>query len=264
MSEPYRALSLDLWFTTLSFEEGTAVAWRKAREQLLRDLLVLPGGPPTREQLRRASSEVRASDSGEGPWRETLDPAIYLERLAERLGGRLRGDAEEAGALYSDVGLLEAPPRVNPEAVEVVRRLSERGVPVLAITNTGRRERSWKRFFEASEDGPRFRAIVTSCEVGRGKPSPEIFRVGAERLGLPCSSILHVGDRWDIDIVGARAAGMGRALYRGLWDRYSEPEDLALNPKLDDGGEDVLRISRLTELLTEGRFLPGGEEAKTR
>lgn len=260
MPLPYRALSLDLWFTTISFSEGTATAWRKAREKVLREVLVVPGGFPDPERLRQAQREVRAAHAERGEWRESLDPAIYLERLADRLGGRLKGSAEEAGELYSEAGLAEGPPVINPQAVEVAQVLSERGVPVLAITNTGRREESWRRFFE-EHGGPRFRAIVTSCEVGSGKPSPRIFQVGAERMGLACSEVLHVGDRWDIDIVGAREAGMGRALYRGLWDRYSEPEDLAINHDLDDGGEDVLRIGRLDELLAGGHFRVGGTGA---
>ncbi|MDE1881945.1 MAG: HAD-IA family hydrolase, partial [Euryarchaeota archaeon] len=248
MTSRYQALSLDLWFTTLTYERPTLRAWREARQRVLRQVLDLPGPFPPPEVLARAQEAVRTSAMPGGVWRETLEPARYLELMAERLGGRLRGSSDEAGQLYSDAGLAEAPPVVNPEAAHVAQELTERGVPVLAITNTARRGVSWQRFFERN-GGPKFQTIVTSCEVGHGKPSPQIFEEAAARLGMPCSAILHVGDRWDLDVVGAREAGAGRALYHGLWDRYEEQGEVELNRRLDDRGDDVLRIGRLDELL---------------
>ena len=52
-----------------------------------------------------------------------------------------------------------------------------------------------------------FEAFAISLEVGFPKPSPVIFEHAANRLGLPASSILHVGDSSEMDIAGANAAG---------------------------------------------------------
>lgn len=255
---PYRALSLDLWFTTVSFHLGTLKRWREAREQVLRSVLELPQGFPDPEELRRVQREVRRAHHQDQLWGETMDPGRFVAALAEGLGGGLRVPMEEAGARYSDAGLQESPPEVNPEAEELVRALRERGVPVIAVTNTGRREESWRRFFE-SRGGPLFQTIVTSCEVGEGKPSPEIFRVAGERLGVSPGDMLHVGDRWDIDVAGARAVGAGPVLYSGLWERYAVEgdDDPELNRRLDDGGSDVLRVRSLLEVLERARFAAG-------
>jgi putative hydrolase of the HAD superfamily len=52
-----------------------------------------------------------------------------------------------------------------------------------------------------------FETIVVSCEAGFAKPSPVIFELAAEKLGLPPASILHVGDSFEMDVQGARSAG---------------------------------------------------------
>ena len=52
-----------------------------------------------------------------------------------------------------------------------------------------------------------FEVIVVSCEVGVAKPALEIFQEAAGRLGVPTEAILHVGDSFESDVQGARAAG---------------------------------------------------------
>ena len=53
-----------------------------------------------------------------------------------------------------------------------------------------------------------FDAVVVSCNVGSAKPSPAIFGHAVKRLGVPPDAILHVGDNLEMDVHGARAAGL--------------------------------------------------------
>ncbi len=53
-----------------------------------------------------------------------------------------------------------------------------------------------------------FDAITYSFEVGVEKPHPRIFRTALERLDVPPSRAIHVGDTYGPDILGARGAGM--------------------------------------------------------
>jgi HAD superfamily hydrolase (TIGR01509 family) len=57
--------------------------------------------------------------------------------------------------------------------------------------------------------------IFVSQRIGTIKPHPAIFAFAAEALGIPPGSILHVGDDWAADIVGAREAGWRVAWLRG-------------------------------------------------
>lgn len=45
-----------------------------------------------------------------------------------------------------------------------------------------------------------------------GKPGPEIFELGLEYLGIPKERVVMIGDQWETDIRGARAAGLDSVL----------------------------------------------------
>jgi putative hydrolase of the HAD superfamily len=53
-----------------------------------------------------------------------------------------------------------------------------------------------------------FDTIVISDEVGWRKPKPVIFETALRRMGLRPAEALFVGDRADIDVIGARGVGM--------------------------------------------------------
>jgi putative hydrolase of the HAD superfamily len=52
-----------------------------------------------------------------------------------------------------------------------------------------------------------FETIIVSCEVGFAKPSPVIFEHASKKTGVAPGQILHVGDSFNDDVAGARAAG---------------------------------------------------------
>ena len=80
----------------------------------------------------------------------------------------------------------------------------------------------------------RFAAVVVSQDVGAAKPDAEIFEAACRAMGETPSACLHVGDRLDLDAIGACDAGL-----RGVWiDRRDEGPAPA----------GVTRIARLTEL----------------
>ena len=56
-----------------------------------------------------------------------------------------------------------------------------------------------------------FDTIVVSDEVGWRKPRPEIFEQALARVGVAAGEALFVGDRADIDVVGAQRMGMSVA-----------------------------------------------------
>ncbi|PSK32908.1 HAD family hydrolase [Nocardia seriolae] len=51
-------------------------------------------------------------------------------------------------------------------------------------------------------------AVLCSDEFGAAKPDPAIFHTGCEMLGLPPEQVAYVGDRYDVDALGARDAGL--------------------------------------------------------
>jgi putative hydrolase of the HAD superfamily len=55
-------------------------------------------------------------------------------------------------------------------------------------------------------------ALVVSEAVGVAKPDPAIFHIALERIGAHAADGLMIGDSWNADIAGARAAGL-----RAVW-----------------------------------------------
>jgi putative hydrolase of the HAD superfamily len=61
--------------------------------------------------------------------------------------------------------------------------------------------------------------VVESARVGVQKPDPAIYRLAAERLGLPPREVVMVGDSFERDVRASRRAGM-----HAIWLRRGEAE----------------------------------------
>ena len=58
--------------------------------------------------------------------------------------------------------------------------------------------------------------VVTSQDVGFNKPQPEIFREALRQAGVQAAEAMYIGDQYQIDVIGAKKAGMeGVLLDRG-------------------------------------------------
>ena len=72
---------------------------------------------------------------------------------------------------------------------------------------------------------------ICARDTGTAKPDPRIFLAAAERLGVAPSAMLHIGDDPEMDMVGARDAGL-----RTAWINRSGqpwPTPLGAAPELD-------------------------------
>ena len=59
--------------------------------------------------------------------------------------------------------------------------------------------------------------VVTAAEAGEPKPDPALFRLAIERAGGEPLDTIMIGDSYERDVLGARAAGVMRAV---LVDRH--------------------------------------------
>ena len=100
------------------------------------------------------------------------------------------------------------------------------------------------RYAEAAGWLPHLAAIVVSQRVGTIKPHPDIFAAARDALGGPApGAILHVGDDWAADVVGAKEAGW-RAAYL-----EHRPVDSPLPDSVrDDRATPDLELRHVTEL----------------
>ena len=95
--------------------------------------------------------------------------------------------------------------RIFDDVAPTLKELAARRIRLGAISNWDERLRILLRRLGLYHS---FELIVVSCEVGFSKPSPVIFQRAAAGLGLSPAAILHVGDSLDLDVEGARSAGL--------------------------------------------------------
>jgi FMN phosphatase YigB (HAD superfamily) len=244
----FRALSLDLWFTVLYYAPERDDQWREDRARLLgNSLRTRDGQRVDLITVKRAIDSVHSRLRTEQREPITLDPEELIPLYTQTLNAELTVPLTEFARLYSSVGLQEHPPIANPEAVAIVKALTDRKIPVIAITNTARRGSTWRDYLR-DQVGLEFRHVVSSCDCGAAKPDPAIFREAARRIGLASGEILHVGDSWELDVEGALRAGFGPMLYRGLWKFYPDGESPDTGSQVATAPK-VPVVDRLDEIL---------------
>lgn len=137
---------------------------------------------------------------------------LFLDRFLKALGIESAKEREAAArriAREHDRANLWS--GAAPGALRTLDVLRERGYRLGVVSNADGRVR---KLLDEVGLGEHLEVILDSAHVGIEKPDPRIFLAAAGRLGVPASSCAYVGDLYEIDIVGARAAGL-RAILIG-------------------------------------------------
>jgi epoxide hydrolase-like predicted phosphatase len=108
--------------------------------------------------------------------------------------------------------------------IEALRRARAAGLKTGLISNSWGRGRYDRDSFAELFDG-----VVISGEVGLYKPQPEIFRLGAEHVGLEPAQCVFVDDLRE-NCEGAEAVGMTAVLHRGTEASLERLEELLAVP----------------------------------
>jgi HAD superfamily hydrolase (TIGR01509 family) len=130
--------------------------------------------------------------------------------LLERLGVDAGRDGERitAAAVAVDDTMVDHPPALLPGAADSLGALRSR-YRLAIVSDTGFASGQAQNRVLAN-DGllAHFTATIYSMDVGRAKPSPQMFSAAREALCVDPHEVLHVGDNERTDIGGALAAGM--------------------------------------------------------
>lgn len=186
---PVRAISLDL-DGTLYRVPRLRVAWRLRFERGL--LVALVGA---REKMRH-----------EGPF---PDREALLEREVELVAPSFGLPLDEARRRLDDLraALPEALTRGIKPYPGVRAALEAAHVRGLKLAVFSDYEPGEKLSFLGLDRLP-FTAVLGADTLGALKPHPRGFAEVARRLAVEPSEVVHIGDREDLDVEGALAAGM--------------------------------------------------------
>lgn len=192
------AISFDLDDTLWPFGPSVERAEASLHAWLLAHAPETPRVLPTSQALNQLRDEY-----------ERLRPDLVGDYRALRIGS-IRLALERAN---EDVTLTEraydvfysARNQVEffDDALPALAWLSAR-FPLVAVTNGNADLR-------LTGGGEFFRDTLSARAFGFAKPEPEIFHAAAATLGVPVGELLHVGDDYHLDVVGALNAGLQAA-----------------------------------------------------
>jgi HAD superfamily hydrolase (TIGR01549 family) len=227
--------------------------------ELTADRIVARSGPFSRDAFLAAWAQERERQFAEEvPAFREVDIAQRFVRVFARLRGLAspppgdRWDDEEAAArstaeeivsavdayVEGFVATIPPPPTVRPLLERLARRYR------LGVLSNWPLAATIDRYVEAASWAPYLSAVVVSERVGTIKPHPAMFRDAEAKLGgLEPRTILHVGDDWVGDVVGAKRAGWNAAYLHGRPD--GSPLPLS---ERDDEVHPDLELDRLTDL----------------
>ncbi|PSP55331.1 HAD family hydrolase [Halobacteriales archaeon QS_1_67_19] len=172
------AVSFDLFGTLVDADRPDDPAAAVAAELRERDVRV-----PDDWDAAYREPHVEAPDGAEVPLQAHVSAA-----LASRDVGA-PGNAPRRAV----VAAFDPDVETREGAVAAVEAARERG-PVAICSNCAVPQLARKAVIRSDLDREAFDAVVTSAACGWRKPDPRIFETVADRLGVPLSDLVHVGD----------------------------------------------------------------------
>lgn len=157
------------------------------------------------------------------------------QRLREILPqiGRTAHDDAELDQMFADYLVhYEAAWRRFDDVETALEIVASAGLSSAVLTNGAEHQQTYK--IEAIGLSDKVGRVFCCDQLGFAKPDQRAYQQVCRSLGITCDQALHVGDRYDLDVVAARAAGL-HAVFLDRENRgpYDEPERITSLTQLD-------------------------------
>ena len=188
------------------FDAGNTLIWMD--HPFIVELLREHGVETTVEQLMEAEYGAKLlmdELAREGSTDERTRARVYFAEIFRRVGADEASFAPLAQRLFARHAQANLWGNVRERTAETLEELRRRGYRLGVISNADGRV---EELLQAVGLRPHFELVIDSGVVGIDKPDPRIFQLAAERMGVQPAEAVYVGDIYEIDVQGARAAGM--------------------------------------------------------
>jgi HAD superfamily hydrolase (TIGR01509 family) len=141
-------------------------------------------------------------------WADQPDDPARLSNAVDRVLANAIAGGHAAVPVWNDV---------LPEVPEGLAALRAKGLRLVAVSNS---DGSAASVLASVGLGGAFDAVMDSHLVGFSKPDPRLFDAARAAIGgVDAARVVHVGDLYDADVVGAQAAGITAVLIDpvGFW-----------------------------------------------
>jgi HAD superfamily hydrolase (TIGR01549 family) len=126
-----------------------------------------------------------------------------------------------------DESLLKVKIVAEPGAIEVLTELKNRGYPLALLSNTSHGH-VIKKIMDREGLSASFDHLFYTDQIGPRKPNPDAFKVVFDALGYQPRETVHIGDRIELDVLGAKRAGCRSVLYASnrdtCYDNLARPD----------------------------------------
>jgi len=153
------------------------------------------------------------------PWFEA-----FIARIFGDCDGGLGFASTEVRAITAELfAHFESPETFvpYPGAHDLLRDLHAAGLVLGVVSNWSSR---LPRVLEVTGLADGFDFVLSSAIAGVEKPDAELFRLALGRAGVRAEEALHAGDHPDLDVAGARTAGLSAVLVDHGGERGSSGE----------------------------------------
>lgn len=221
-----RAVLFDAGFT-LTFHDGERIAAYAAQAGIAADAGALEAAERAlREELRETQGVVmRTHHDGGFSWHQQMYRRLL--DLSGTPGAPASLDAA-AATILREHRLSNAWRRIGTGVRESLERLRAAGLKLAVVSNS---EGTIEQMLIEIQLRDLFDAVLDSSVVGFTKPDPRIYHLALERVGVPASDALMVGDSPSADVDGAHAVGLRAALIDPYdfypWSRAPRFRDVA-------------------------------------
>lgn len=161
------------------------------------------GDADTLRMAERVAKDTYAQFLSEGASHEN-GWRVFMKTLLETAGveGELEAHVDALEAAHEEFNLWR---RVPDELVGALEDARAAGwVPAIVSNSEGR----LVELFDKVGLEDMFEVIVDSANVGIRKPDPRIFEIALKTLNIKAEDAVYAGDIPDVDVEGARAAGV--------------------------------------------------------
>jgi REG-2-like HAD superfamily hydrolase len=150
-------------------------------------------------EMNDPNADFSCSDAEDRAWWWNYDREVFT---------RLGIPQEKHACIFDDIYVFFGNPsawELYPDTIESLRQLKSCDFSLAIVSNWNS---SLKSIVDGLELNGYFDFVIASAEAGSKKPSPRIFEIALQRAGRAPSRVVHIGDTFQTDVLGARKAGI--------------------------------------------------------
>lgn len=213
----YQAVFFDFWHTIAVFPDGFPEEIRNNAYQRMQKVLHDFGFSVQLETFK--TSLENALLRKEEMAKEGLEVSSWLSiaKVLDELGIPWEGPIVALLRKEYRNHILESGLTLKEGTEEILAYLKDKDIKVALLSNTSQGDLE-RKFLEKFGLLRYFDALFFSSEEGYRKPRVEIFEEALSFFGIEPCAVLHVGDLVELDLLGARNAGIDSCIIKSQTD----------------------------------------------